>query len=94
MAYVFVFFQFLISINIGLAVFNFIPVPPLDGSKILMAFLPDKAIYWILERQQFISMGLFVLLILGGFNGIINIASSFFENIISWLTFLPFSWAF
>ncbi len=94
MAYVFVFFQFLISINIGLAVFNFIPIPPLDGSKILMAFLPDKAIYWINQRQQVLSIGLFVVVMLGGLNGILSIADDFFYNIISWLTYLPFSWAF
>ena len=32
-----------ISINIGLGVFNLIPLPPLDGSKIIMPFLPYKA---------------------------------------------------
>ena len=93
-AYIFLFFQFLVSINIGLAVFNFIPIPPLDGSKILMAFLPDKAIYWINQRQQVLSIGLFVVVMLGGLNGILSIADDFFYNIISWLTYLPFSWAF
>ena len=74
--------------------FNFIPIPPLDGSKILMAFLPDKAIYWINQRQQVLSIGLFVVVMLGGLNGILSIADDFFYNIISWLTYLPFSWAF
>ena len=34
--------SYTISINIGLGVFNLIPLPPLDGSKILMNFLPYK----------------------------------------------------
>ena len=72
--YVYLFFYFLISVNIGLAVFNFIPVPPLDGSKILMAFLPDKALYWIAQREQMISMGLFVVIMMGGFNGVLKIS--------------------
>ena len=32
-----------ISINIGLGVFNLIPLPPLDGSKVILPFLPQKA---------------------------------------------------
>jgi Zn-dependent protease len=36
-------FGFIVIVNIGLAVFNLIPIPPLDGSKILVAFLPVKS---------------------------------------------------
>ena len=36
-------FSFVVLINISLAVFNLIPIPPLDGSKILFAFLPTRA---------------------------------------------------
>ena len=38
--------QMAISVNIGLGVFNLIPLPPLDGSKILMHFLPYNAKTW------------------------------------------------
>ncbi len=89
--YVLMFFEFLITVNIGLAVFNFIPIPPLDGSKILMAFLPDKAIIWIEQRMGIISMVLFVVIIFGGLDGILGRANNFFYNCISWLTSLPFS---
>lgn len=41
--YIIIFFMQLIYINIGLGVFNLIPLPPLDGSKILRHFLPYKA---------------------------------------------------
>ncbi len=92
--YILLFFQFLVSINIGLAVFNFLPVPPLDGSKILMAFLPDKYLFWIAQREQMISMILFVVIMMGGLNGILGAASNFFAGIIDWLTYLPFSWAY
>lgn len=91
MNYVLLFFEFLISVNIGLAVFNFIPIPPLDGSKILMAFLPDKAIIWIEQRIQVISIVLFVIVIMGGLDGILGRANNFFYSWISWLTSLPFS---
>ena len=91
MEYVLLFFQFLIMINIGLAVFNFLPIPPLDGSKIMMAFLPNKAIMWIYEREHIISMVLFIVVMMGGLNGILNRADDIFYSFISWLTWLPYS---
>jgi Zn-dependent protease len=63
MGYVGDFFRFLVAINIGLAVFNFLPVPPLDGSKIFGYFLKGKAkeFLWTLERYSwFILMFLFM----------------------------------
>lgn len=41
-----------INVNIGLGVFNLIPIPPLDGSKILMHFLPYNAKNWFVEHQN------------------------------------------
>jgi len=41
-----------IIINIGLGIFNLIPIPPLDGSKILMHFLPYQAKFWLQAREQ------------------------------------------
>ena len=44
--------QMAISVNIGLGVFNLIPLPPLDGSKILMHFLPYNAKIWFENNTQ------------------------------------------
>lgn len=44
--------QMAISVNIGLGVFNLVPLPPLDGSKILMHFLPYNAKNWFINNQQ------------------------------------------
>lgn len=41
-----------IYINIGLGVFNLLPFPPLDGSKIFINFMPYKIRSWLLEKQQ------------------------------------------
>ena len=49
-----------ISINIGLGVFNLIPLPPLDGSKILSGFLPYNARNWLDSHSQILN--LFLLL--------------------------------
>ena len=49
---IYILLQELVIINIGLGVFNLIPLPPLDGSKIFINFLPYNARRWILEHSQ------------------------------------------
>lgn len=44
--------QMAIAVNVGLGVFNLVPLPPLDGSKILMHFLPYNAKNWFMNNQQ------------------------------------------
>lgn len=72
---------FMVPINLGLAVFNLIPIPPLDGSKILYAFLPNQVIYKILPYENYIRMALIVLLCLGFLGTPISLAVNFFENL-------------
>ena len=59
------FLNFYISCNIGLAVFSLIPIPPLDGSKVLFLFLPDKAVDFFYRYQQIFFVVIFVLLYVG-----------------------------
>lgn len=54
-----------IVVNIGLGVFNLIPIPPLDGSKIFLKLLPYKAQRWIDEHMNIISMVFLILFISG-----------------------------
>lgn len=42
----------IITLNIGLGVFNMIPLPPLDGSKIFMPILPRNAKIWFIQHEQ------------------------------------------
>ncbi len=58
------FFHFLTIINIGLGVFNLIPFPPLDGSKILAALLPDRAHQTLMRYERYGMYALILLLIL------------------------------
>ena len=47
-----IFFDFFYSINIGIALFNLIPVPPLDGSRILGLLLPPKHYFAIMRHER------------------------------------------
>jgi len=49
---IFILLQELVIINIGLGVFNLIPLPPLDGSKIFINFMPYNWRRWIIEHSQ------------------------------------------
>lgn len=71
------FFNYFVLINIGLAVFNLLPIPPLDGSKILYAFLPNNLVYKISMYERQISFVLILLLLVGPFSKFINTASGF-----------------
>ena len=64
--------NYAIVVNIGLGVFNLIPIPPLDGSKVFLRFLPYKVRRWIDDNQMMISIVFLVLCVTGLLRYIIN----------------------
>lgn len=56
--WLFLFLYYFVQINLVLALFNLLPVPPLDGSRIIAGLLPDSKQHWVysLERYGFIIL--------------------------------------
>ncbi|MBQ8276574.1 MAG: site-2 protease family protein [Clostridia bacterium] len=68
----YLFYIFLMSgvtLNLSLAVFNMIPVPPLDGSRFCYVFLPTKVYFGLMQYERYISLAIMLLLFLGILSG-------------------------
>ena len=63
--------KYFMLLNLVLAVFNLIPIPPLDGSRVVMGLLPPKAAYQYMQLEQFGFIIIVVMLYLGLFQSII-----------------------
>ena len=73
-----------ILVNCVLAVFNLLPIPPLDGSRVISALLPNRLAYQYNQLEQY---GLYILLglmFLGGFNYLVR---PWVELILGWFNY-------
>ena len=89
-AYLALFCYFAATININLAVFNLIPIPPLDGSRLATALLPSKYYYKIMQYERYIMIGLFVLLVTGVLTKPLSLVSGLVVTLFDSVTSLPF----
>ena len=87
--YVCLFFQYIALINVGLAVFNLIPIPPLDGSKILAVILPDRIYYKFMQYERYLYF-LLLILIFGDFLPLDTVRINLL-NVLNYLPSLIFS---
>ena len=69
LGYVSIFFYYAGYINLSLAAFNLIPIPPLDGSRILFAVLPDRIYYRIQAFERYIYLIVIFLAAFGLLSG-------------------------
>ena len=87
----YIFFTYFALLNIGLGVFNLIPIPPLDGSRILTIFLPAKAQVWFYKNEHLISIVILVLFITNILDKpLIAIRSAIYNGMEYLISLLPF----
>ncbi|MEE0871894.1 MAG: site-2 protease family protein [Ruminococcus sp.] len=85
-----VFLVFYVQVNVNLAVFNLLPIPPLDGSKILFTVLPDSAVAFFYRYQMVFFAALFILIYTGPLSSLIGFLSGGMLSGMSWLAMQPF----
>jgi Zn-dependent protease len=82
------FFYIMIKINVVLFVFNMLPIPPLDGSKIIACILPRDIAVKYVNINQYAGFVILILFVSSGFFGrILNFCFSFINYILSQILF-------
>ena len=81
-----IFLYYGISLNITLAVFNLLPAPPFDGSRLLYVFLPSKYYFGVMKYERYIALAIMFLLLFGVLSPVI----SFVTGLLMDLLFLIF----
>lgn len=84
-----VFISILMRINITLAIFNMLPIPPLDGSRLWSSLLPSRWAMVLEQYSQYFIIAMFVLL----FAGVLDAPLNFLENAVTLLIFRMFGLA-
>lgn len=79
------------TLNLYLGLFNLIPVPPMDGSRLLFVFLPDRYYFGLMKYERYIMMAMMLLLFTGVINVPLSYAASAIETGMRWIiSLLPF----
>ena len=79
-----------INVNITLMVFNLLPIPPLDGSRLWSSFLPGRWAYTLEQYSRYITMGLLVL----SFSGALDMPLFYLRSGVTRLLVWMFGWIF
>ena len=70
----------MVVMNLSLAVFNQIPVPPFDGSRIALLFLPERLYFKAMRYERYIMLAVLALVFLGALNVPLSVAVNFLWN--------------
>ena len=90
MSHTLVFFYYFHFINLTLALFNCLPIPPLDGSRFFYVFLPPKLYFAIMRYERYIQLALMILLLLGLHFGFLTTAARWVsEGMLSFFRLIP-----
>ena len=83
---------YLFTVNVGLAVFNLIPIPPLDGFNVVRYFTSEKVDKWFYENQIIISRAFFALLFLMYYIPVLGKPLQIARNFVSDVLWKAVSW--
>lgn len=90
LGYLILFFSFAATINVGLAVFNLLPIPPLDGSRVASLIIPDKYYFKIMQYERYITIVVFILLFTGILSEPLSLLSDLVFSGLNFVAALPF----
>lgn len=88
--YILYFFLYMAVLSVGLAVFNLLPIPPLDGSKIAFSILPDHIYLKYLHYERYFVLAVVLLAWMGVFSGPLSVCMEWILRALCTVTRFPF----
>lgn len=81
----FTFFYLMYRVNLTLAIFNLLPIPPLDGSKVFGGILPDRYYYKMMQYERYIGIAFLLIIVFepGILSGVFEVLSKPFDLVFS-----------
>lgn len=90
LGYVITFLEYVAVISAGLVVFNLLPIPPLDGAKIVYAFLPDRVYAKLMTYERYGMLLLMLVLFTGVLDTPLTVLRGGLLDGLSWAAWFPF----